>query len=76
MSRRSSQWKKRIIQAEGNIDKLMPVKVIGPGMYLTKHEISDRMYQPKEGESKKLCCLPMKTEKEQRLRALTTRMYR
>ena len=76
MSRRTIQWKKRIIQAQGTIDKIIPTHVVGSGMYLTKHEIENRMYQPQEGGSKKVCSLPMTTAKEQRMRQLATKMYR
>jgi hypothetical protein len=76
MSRKTTLWKQKIIQAQGNFDKLVPAHATGTGMYLTKHEIQERMYSPQEGGSKKVCTVPMKTEKEQRLRALATKMYR
>ena len=76
MSRKTTLWKQKIIQAQGNFDKIAPQHATGLGTYLTKAEIPDRMYSPQEGGSKKVCSLPMKNEKEQRLRGLAAKMYR
>lgn len=73
MSRRTTLWKKKLRQANGDFDKIAPEHTIGNGTYLVKADIPDRLYTPQEGESKKVCSLPMTTEKEQRIRKIAAR---
>jgi hypothetical protein len=64
MSRRRIQWKSRLIQAEKNVEKLIPMNVKGRGEWRTQ---GDGGVSPGTGKGHQVS-LPMSTKREQWVR--------
>lgn len=74
MSRRSKHWKKILRQAGGNVDKVLPQRSLGEGVWLTKGT-GEGGVEVKPGTGKgNVCSESVGSRKEQLIRKIAGSM--